>query len=260
MRPTLAIMMFNLALAGCGGSSETSVPASPGGEWTGFDSEMNPATLYVSELGEIRSQFSVPLVTDGQTFGAGSISVSNTDEISGVLEARGIQPSTVAPRPTDLGCTISANVEERTLLMANIVCADSDAIVYDQTIEISPQPRYETDSSLSAIAGNYTLSSRPMTNALNITSDGTLFGLYHNGANCTVNGEVSIIDAEYSLLWVEWAMSNCSDPFGFFEGTEMSGFAMPIANFAGPPESYYFFLTGHNARNFFTISIIFDPP
>ena len=130
--------------------------------------------------------------------------------------------------------------------------------MYDETFTTGPQPRYEIDSSLNAIAGNYTLSIRPTTNMLNITSDGTLFGMYHNGANCTVNGTVSVINADYSLLWVDWIMTDCTDPFGFYEGAEMTGFAMSRTNLGEPQESYYFLLTGQNAQNFFAISTIFE--
>ncbi|MGI9204733.1 MAG: hypothetical protein ACR2Q3_12030 [Woeseiaceae bacterium] len=260
MRVSPVFVFLFLTITGCGGNSGNSTPVSPGGEWFGFDSSMNPVTLFISETGEVRSIFSVPEVTEGQTYGAGSVEVSSSNEIGGVLQARGIQPSPGAPFPADLGCNISGSVEERLSLTVNIVCSDSGAIVYDDTFTIAAQDRYKSDSSLNAIAGTYTLFSRPATNMLNITADGTLFGMYHNGANCTVNGTVSTIDVEYSLYWVNWLMTSCTDSFGFFEDTEMSGFAMPLEILNDPQDSYYFLLSGQSARSFFTISTIYVTP
>ena len=141
----------------------------------------------------------------------------------------------------------------------NIVCSDSNTIVYDENFTMTPQPGYGAGSSLSAIAGNYTLPFRPTTNMLNITADGTLFGMYHNGANCTVNGAVSIIDVNYSFLDVEWTMENCTDPIGIYEGAKMTGFAMESPSPNDPPGSYFLFVTGMNTSNFFAISVTYEP-
>ena len=94
---------------------------------------------------------------------------------------------------------------------------------------------------------------------LNITADGTLFGMYHNGANCMVNGVVSVIDADFSFLDVEWTMANCTDPIGIYEGAVVSGFAMESPSPNDPPGSYYFLLTGLNDSGFFAISVNFEP-
>jgi hypothetical protein len=84
--------------------------------------------------------------------------------------------------------------------------------------------RYDIDSSLAEIAGNYTLTVNAATNTLNINGDGTLFGMYHNGPRCTVNGTVSLIDSGFNLYRVEFSFSTCSF-ISRYEGVTMTGFA-----------------------------------
>jgi len=269
MRLAAAIATISLLIAGCGGGG-SSAPASqalppapttvqsPGGNWFVLDSNSNPVQFYISETGKVRSIFDVEAVTDGPTFGSGSVDITGTDEVYGVLQARGIQPAG-GPAPIDLSCTLSGTVRERSLLVLSIVCSDSNSIVYDEGFSLRPQPGYGAGSSLIDIAGNYTWPSRPSTNMLNITADGTLFGMYHNGANCTVNGVVSIMDSDFSFLDVEWTMANCTDPIGIYEGAAVSGFAMESPSPNDPPGSYYFLLTGVNDSGFFAISVNFEP-
>ena len=269
MRLAPAIVVIGLLITGCGGggggspASRIPNPApgtvqSPGSHWFVLDNNSDPVHLYVSETGKVRSVFYVTAVTDGPTFGAGSVDITGTDGVHGELQARGIQPAG-GPSPVDLSCTLSGTVRERSTLMLNIVCSDSADIVYDENFTMTPQPGYGADSSLNNIAGNYTLPSRPSTNMLNITSDGTLFGMYDNGAKCIVNGIVSIIDSDYSFLDVEWTMANCTDSIGIYEGAVVSGFAMESPSPNDPPGSYYFLLTGVNALGFYSISVTFEP-
>ena len=270
MRLAATIVVIGLLIASCGGGGGSGAPApqvlnpgpgtvqSPGSHWFVLDNNSDPVHLYVSETGKVRSVFYVTAVTDGPTFGAGSVDITGTDGVHGELQARGIQPAG-GPAPVDLSCTLSGTVRQRSTLVLNIVCSDSANIVYDENFTMTPQPGYGAGSSLDAIAGIYTLPSRPSTNTLNIIADGTLFGMYHNGANCTVNGIVSIIDADYSFLDVEWTMANCTDPFGIYEGAVVSGFAMESSSPNDPPGSYYFLLTGMNTSGFYSISATFEP-
>ncbi len=154
---------------------------------------------------------------------------------------------------------MSGTVRERQSLSLRVICSETAGIVFDESFLMTLQPGYEDGSSLDAIAGNYTLAFRPDTNTLNITADGTLFGMYHNGANCTVNGTSSIIDVNFSFIDIRWTMSNCTDPFGIWEGVEMTGFAMPGQNPSDPPGSYYFILTGQTSSGLRPVSVTYDP-
>ena len=278
MRLAATAFVIGLLVAGCGGggssgpASQASPPGpttlapppepttvqSPGGDWLALAGSANPVRFYISETGKVRSIFNVEAVTDGPTFGAGSVEITGIDEVNGVLQAKGIQPAG-GPRPVDLSCTLSGIVRERSSLSLSIVCSDDNGIVYDETFGLRPQPGYDAGSSLEDIAGNYTIPRRPDTNMLNITADGTLFGMYHNGPNCMVNGVVSIIDPDFSFLDVEWTMTNCTDPIGIYEGATHSGFAIQSLNPDAPPGSYYFLLTGLNDKGFDSISVTFEP-
>ena len=66
---------------------------------------------------------------------------------------------------------------------------------------------------------------RTATNSLNINGDGTLFGLYDNGPRCTLNGTVSIIDANFNLYRFEVLFSTCTVLALQYEGATMTGLA-----------------------------------
>ena len=263
--PFLALAVSACGGGGGGGGSNTpAVPPpvtvqSPGGHWFVLDADSNPFHLYASEAGEVRAIFYVTSVTDGPTFGTGSVSVMGGDTIAGTLQARGIQASAGSPPPVDLSCNLAGTVRQRQTLSLQVTCSDNNGIVLDESYEMTPQPGYDAGSSLDDIAGNYTLAFRPASNMLNITADGTVFGMYHNGANCTVNGIVSILDASHSLLGAEWTMSNCIDPFGIYEGAFLSGFAMPGPDPNDPQGSYYFILVGENLDGLFAVSVTYEP-
>ena len=261
-----------LLLAGCGGGGGsggdgngeniiTPPPTlqSPGSHWFVLDADSKPTHFFISETGKIRAVFHIPTVSDFPSFGAGEVTVTGTDVIGGNMLVLGIVPTPGLPLPADLSCDISGTVLERQVLSVQVACSDDSAVVFSRSYRMTPQPGYDEGSSLQAIAGNYTIAVRPATNILNIIADGTIFGMYHNGANCTINGLVSEIDTNYRFLDVEWTMSLCTDSIGIFEGAEMSGFAIRTTNPNISPDSYYFILTGQNGNAALCISITYEP-
>ncbi|MGI9248721.1 MAG: hypothetical protein ACR2QI_06870, partial [Woeseiaceae bacterium] len=132
--------------------------------------------------------------------------------------------------------------------------------VYDEALTLTYDQRaYERESSLDALAGDYTLDFQPDTNSLSISGDGTLFGMFHNGARCMINGTAAIIDADYTLIEITWTMSGCTDLFGIYEGVEMSGFAMANPVPTGDPGSFYLLLTGQARDGVYSVSVIYEP-
>ena len=269
LRP-LTTFVATLLLAGCGGGSGgggneeiiiTPPPTlqSPGSHWFVLDVDSNPAHFFISETGKIRATFHIPTVSSGPSFGAGMVNVTGTNVVGGNMLVRGIIPLPGSPLPDDLSCDISGTVVERQVLNVQLDCSAASGVVFSRSYRMTPQPGYDEGSSLEAIAGNYTIAVRPDTNILNIISDGSLFGMFHNGANCTINGLVSEIDTNYRLLDVEWTMSLCTDSIGIFEGAEMSGFAIRTTNPNISPDSYYFILTGKNGNAMLSISITYEP-
>jgi len=270
----ISLLILSLFTVGCGGGSPTPVSPppisppvalqSPGGQWLGFDSQSRLVNLLVSESGDVRGFIGLGTAMEPPAFTTGTVSVSNGDAISGVMRGQDLLsfPPVVLPgglpAPNLYSCSISGTVTERASMNVQIACSDDTSLVYDEALVLTPQAGYLQASSLSAIAGNYTLSTNPATNILNVAEDGTVFGMFDNGPTCTVNGTVSIIDSRYSLLDVSWTLSFCTDPIGFAEGGEYNGFAMPSPD-PGAPDSYYFLLIRELPDSLSLISVIYDP-
>jgi len=270
-------ILVSLFAGGCGGNSSAPpssppisppVPAtqSPGGQWLGLDSQARLVNLLISEKGDLRGFVHIGTGMEPPFFTTGTVSVTNGDDLAGAMRGQDLlSPPPInlpggpiaLPLPTIISCSLSGTVVEHTRFTAQISCSDDDALIYDESVVLMSQPGYQNGSSLDAIAGNYTLASNPATNTLNITTDGTVFGMYDNGPSCTVNGLVSIIDDRFSLLEVNWTLSMCTDPFGFAEGAEYDGFAMPSPDL-NAPDSYYFLLIRELPDSLSLISVIYD--
>ncbi len=262
------MLLAALAVAGCGGGGggvppPVSPPITPpaaqsvGGIWFGRDSALQQVSIFVAEDGEAR----ITLRPGGAvvpSFGAGTLSLAAGNLVGGAFDVSGILAPGSLPTE-DLGCSLTGTLAARQSMTVEVGCSDSAGIVYDEALTLMFESRYERPSSLAAIAGNYTLPVRSSTNTLNINADGTIFGLYDNGPRCTVNGRVSVIDPDYSLLAVTWTFSACTDPLGLYEGVEMSGFAQEDLAPSGPAGRYYFLLTGRTRLGIFAVSVLYDP-
>ena len=196
----------------------------------------------------------------GPTFGAGALSVSNGNQLAGSYEAKGIQPDPTAPRPELLNCDLDGTVMERVQIDIAIECSDASGPVWDVSATLLYSPRYDQGSSLDTIAGNYTLPFNTATNMLNINNDGVVFGMYHNGPNCTVNGQVSLVDPLLNLYLVEWTFANCVFPFPQYDGGQLTGVAVMNPSPLAPPDSFYLLLTGDVDGEFRSISVQYEPP
>jgi len=273
MRRILIGALLITCLTACGGSSggaalPVPVPIpppgptgvqSPGGIWFGFDSGAEQVAFYIAETGELRAI----MHPDGgmfASFGGGTVSVTSNDVITGSFELEGALMLPTFEQSEELGCAISGSVVERQALNVDVTCSDSGGVVYDESLTLIYDIRsYERESSLDAIAGDYTLQFQTDTNALNIASDGTISGMYHNGAHCAVNGTAEIIDGDYGLIAITWTMTACVDLFGVFEGVQMSGFALADPSPAPATGRYYFLLTGQTEDGIYSISVLYDP-
>lgn len=191
--------------------------------------------------------------TTGPMLGTGSVGVAASGAVSGSMQASGFPPSPVH------GCSLSGTLEERVSLALQITCSDNAGIVFDEDISMTPEADYGTGSSLNNIAGNYTLSISAGPNSLNIAADGTIFGMWDSGDQCTVNGRVSIIDPDYNLYDVAWQFSDCTGPFGRFDGAELTGFATEQSEPSWPDGSYFFILTGTGDSGFTAVVRTYVP-
>ena len=271
MRYVWLLNFLVIALTGCGGGSGGSATMqtagtnasngvqSPGGIWFGRDSANESVVLYIAETGKLRATLH-PQVSLIPSFGGGSVSVTSNNVVTGSLEVEGDRLPIAGQSNEDLGCAISGTVEERQLLTVDVTCSDSGGVVYEEALQLSYDPNvYERDSSLDELAGEYTIEFRPDTNSLSIAVDGSLFGMFDNSARCAVEGNATLIDAEYTFIEVTWTMSGCTNPIGNYEGAQMSGFALANPAPTGRPGSYYFLLTGHSPDGLYSISVLYEP-
>jgi hypothetical protein len=211
---------------------------SPGGHWSTIH-QGSRVNFYIAETGIVRAVIETAPATIPM-IGAGTVNTTATGSVSGSLQA--IDDQLVGK---ELGCALSGVLEERTMLELDVTCSDDAGIVYDESLTMTPQPEYGVDSSLADIAGNYALSISAAPNSLNITADGTIFGVWDTvGQQCTVNGLVSVIDPDYNLLGIEWRFADCSGPFPYFEEAQLTGLAIQRTSSSWPAGTYSFILTG----------------
>jgi hypothetical protein len=267
--PTILVLTL---LTGChssggdGGSSSsaspTSVPVptqqSAGGMWAS-STPNSPMSLMIAETGDLRVAVP-PTGTSGPAFGYGAVVVIG-NRVEGSFETRAITPSPTAPPGAELDCTVSGTVSTRISMQLTNVCVDSAGATTTTSLSFFYDPRYETDSSLAAIAGNYTLSVNSATNTLNINGDGTLFAMYNNGPRCTLNGTVSLIHSDFNLYRVEVQFSGCTGFVTQYEGATMTGFATRFV--PGPPGqpagSFQLLLTAVLNGRLEFISVLYTP-
>jgi hypothetical protein len=218
---------------GGGGGGEVSAPVNPpapvspaqqsaGGMWFAVASNSNATTLMIAENGELRV-ITTPTGANGPGFGHGAVSVIG-NRVEGIFETRILGPPT-APGGAELDCTVSGTVSTRASMELTTVCVDGGGATTTTSQNFMYDAHYDADSSLAEIAGNYTLAVNTATNTLNINGDGTLFGLYHNGPRCTLNGTVSIIHSDFNLYRFEVHFSSCTILASRYEGATMTGFA-----------------------------------
>jgi hypothetical protein len=226
----LVVTLLGAYHSGGGGDSAPSTmspPAPPqqsaGGMWFSGPGSSSLMSLMIAETGDLRVVMP-PTGSSGPAFGFGAVTVTG-DRVEGSLKTRAIQTSPSSPLGSELDCTVSGTVSTRASMQLTTVCVDAAGGSTTTPISFVYDPRYDVDSSLADIAGNYTLSFKPTTNTLNINGDGTVFGIYDNGPRCTVNGTVSIINSDFNLYRFEMRFSNCQFFVSQYEGATMAGFA-----------------------------------
>ena len=208
---------------------ESANDASPGGIFSA-PNRFAELLFYVSERGDFRMHgYFQHDERDWLVGGAGMVGVNDRNRLIGnfVAQASWEFAANTFVEPETLSCELDGNVRERHSMFLTIECSSDDRVVWNELVEfVYAGHSYEyRPSSLEAIAGNYTLPAGPQTNTININSDGVVFGMFHLGLRCIVNGEVTLIDTRYNLYWMEWRFSSCSPARPGFEGAQYSGLA-----------------------------------
>jgi len=188
--------------------------ASPGGLWTGVDSDTNPVTLLVNEEG-IFFFLRGPLLK-----GTGILDATSSESLRGVM---------VLPNEFDnselesrLDCKLTGVIEERVSLTLDVKCRDSQTTGILMTLTLGYDARYDRDSSLSTVAGNFYNFQNG--SVLNIVDDGTVFS--QDGANCLVNGRIYVANSTYNVYSISLLFTNCSGLDSGANGDSFSGLAL----------------------------------
>lgn len=242
---------------GSGAAANAPAPAqqSAGGLWFAVGSNPSTTSLMVAETGELRVQM-IPSGASGPGFGQGTVTVSG-NRVEGSFKTR-MLGSPPFPTSSELDCTVSGTVSTRVSMQLTSVCVDAAGASTTTSLTFMYDARYEADSSLAAISGNYTLSVNSATNTLNINGDGTLFGMYDNGPRCTLNGTVSIPNPDFNLYRFELLFSNCTALASRYEGVTMIGLA--TRNLPGQKAgAFYVVLTVVIGGRLELASLIYDP-
>lgn len=117
---------------------------------------------------------------------------------------------------------MSGTVQSRVSMSGNTSFTPVGGSPVNSTITLSYSASYERDSSRALIAGNY----RELdTNViLNVNSNGVAF-MQDPVSGCVVNGEASIIDAQFNAYRVSYRYSSCTGQFAGLNGREFQGLA-----------------------------------
>jgi hypothetical protein len=263
----------NLALVACAGCSgggggaaagtspnpPISPPTAPqqsaGGFWFALTGGSTAMTLMIAETGEMHVM-APPSTSSGPAFGYGAVVVT-TDQVAGSFETRAVQTSPISPTGAELDCTLDGTVTTRVTMQATVVCTDTAGSSTTTDLTFRYDSRYDTDSSLALIAGNYTMPLNATGNSLNINGDGTLFGVYQNGPRCTLNGRVAIVDPSFNLYRFEVLFSGCT-VLTHFEGVTMTGFA--TRDLPGQKAgAFHLLLTAFVAGRLEFASVVYEP-
>jgi hypothetical protein len=210
--------------------------------------------MFIAETGELR------VMSPGPAFGAGTVTVDNGTDVSGTYQLRTFQTAPTGVPVPDQTCEIEGTVAERLTMQLTLRCTDPTGNTVERTVGMAYDPAYNSDSSLAEIAGNYRLAFNPQANVININGDGAIFGTFANGgANCTVNGQVQLIDPDFGIYRVEFGFSLCQASFNNYDGETLPGLALFLNAVNAPPGSFLLLLAGDVNGRFEVYSILYEP-
>ena len=117
-------------------------------------------------------------------------------------------------------CTASGTFDERSNIALSGACLTRSGSSFDLPITFTYDDRYERESSLNEIAGMYR--EPPFSDVWTIDSMGVLF-MQMADLGCVVNGQVSVIDPQWSAYGMSVMYSNCSGPLDRRNDIAMTG-------------------------------------
>ena len=238
-----------LCLFGCGGGGDGGtvfsaptpvVTASPGGYWIGADTELEPVVMLVSELGDFHV---FRWLFDRSV---GTLSVNESDTVNGALGISGMPGGQSSSGLTD--CKLTGSVNERVSMLLDVRCRNTQDQEVLTTLSVEYDTRYDRESSLSTIAGNYRFD---IGNVFNITGDGQIFS-QEGQAGCITLGDVWLIDDRFNAYEIELIFIECPGVDRTLYYETLTGLAM-LDNTV-TPERLIYSVSGETENNFVVIS------
>ena len=227
------------------------INASPGGIWTGIDSDGDFVIALVTETGRFN------FLDDFGNQGSGTLSVSNGNDISGNFQLVTPLGITFPDGTTLADCALSGTVSERQTMTVTADCTTTAGLQDQITVALDYEAIYDRDSSLATIVGTYDDGSGIVTD---IASDGTIFE-QDPVSGCVTNGQVNIIDPAFNAYDVQFGFSNCTGQFAILNGTSFDGIA--TLDNTVTPEALIVAATGNVAGtlvSFVSVSERLSPP
>lgn len=247
------LFLFLLVISACGGGGGGGVVpnqppvinVSPGGVWSGLDSNGSDIVALVTETGRFH------FINEDLSQGSGVLTVSNGNQISGSFQLVTQLGFTFVDGTTSANCTFSGTVTERQTTTATVDCTTTLGLQSRVTATLAYEALYDRDSSLALVSGNY----QGLQEVMNVAGDGTMFS-QDPGTGCVVNGQIAVINAAFNAYDVEFMYSNCLGQAAILNGSSFVGLALLDNTVA--PEQLGIAATGDVAGVFVSIVQIMD--
>ncbi len=159
-------------------------------------------------------------------FGKITSSGSQVEATFSVAPARGTSATLWdgSPRGT---VAVDGTVQARSSMSVEHVITSANGGRANGTMSLNNVMSHGVDSSLELIAGNYVVGRGEVGDVLTISSQGDMF-LQDPASGCVVNGEISIMNANYNVYDVRMLFSNCTGSYATLNGVSLGGLAEAI--------------------------------
>jgi hypothetical protein len=202
--------------SGYGGGGSNPQNASPGGLWSGADTDSPlQVTGIIDESGNMRF-----IRADGIQYVG--IAMTSGNSISASFDAYTPFGTTFSDGSTHETGTLSGTIDARVSITASTQSMTDKGTVAKGTLTLSFNPLYDQASSFAAIAGNYTEAGSGT--VVSIDANGVIFS-QDASTGCVVNGNATIIAASYDAYAVRATYASCTGAEAVLNGITFSGLA-----------------------------------
>jgi hypothetical protein len=212
----LAVLLLTSCGGGGYGGGTNSQNASPGGIWSGTDTDSPlEVTGIIDESGHMRF-----IRADGIQY-VGTL-VTSGNSISASFDAYQPFGNSFSDGSTHETGMLSGTIDARVSITASTQSTTDKGTVSSGTLTLTFNQLYDQASSLAALAGNYVQAGSGT--AVSIDANGAIFS-QDAGTGCVVNGNATIIDASYNTYAIQATYASCTGSTAVLNGITFSGLA-----------------------------------